>query len=86
MREYNILFVGVRCPLAVLEQRERDRGDREIGLARYQFDRVHRHGIYDLELNTSVLSVAECVAKIQAAVDSKREASAFERLGALRVG
>ncbi|MDY6895676.1 MAG: chloramphenicol phosphotransferase, partial [Thermotogota bacterium] len=63
---------------------EKDRGDRSIGLARYQFDRVHRHGLYDLELDTSVMSAAECVAEIQAALDGKREPSAFERLATLR--
>jgi chloramphenicol 3-O phosphotransferase len=80
LRDYDVLFVGVRCPLAVLEQRERDRGDREIGLARRQFEQVHRHGIYDLELDTSVLSAEECVTEIRAALESEREATAFEKL------
>src|SRR5689334_18343600 len=34
--------VGVFAPLDVLEARERARGDRLIGLARGQYDRVHR--------------------------------------------
>ncbi|MFZ3005690.1 MAG: hypothetical protein WA047_05905, partial [Phenylobacterium sp.] len=34
-------FVGLLAPLEVLEAREVARGDRQIGLARWQFDRVH---------------------------------------------
>ncbi|MDY6867419.1 MAG: AAA family ATPase [Chloroflexota bacterium] len=86
LRDYDVLFVGVRCPLAVLEQREKDRGDRSIGLARAQFEQVHRHGLYDLELDTSVLSVKDCVAEILAVLDSNKEISAFERLGESRMG
>jgi chloramphenicol 3-O phosphotransferase len=84
-KDYDVLFVGVRCPLEVAEQREKDRGDRNIGLARYQFERVHRHDLYDLELDTSVLSVAECVAKIRAVLSNKPEPSAFKALAASRM-
>jgi chloramphenicol 3-O phosphotransferase len=46
-------FVALHAPLDVLERRERDRGDRLIGLARWQYGRVH-HGIaYDFEVDTS---------------------------------
>ena len=36
-----VVFVGVCCPLDVLESREKERGDRQIGTARYQYDRVY---------------------------------------------
>ncbi|ACI50379.1 Chloramphenicol phosphotransferase family protein [Gluconacetobacter diazotrophicus PA1 5] len=45
-------LVGLFAPLAILEARERARGDRRIGLARWQYDRVHRGMAYDLELDT----------------------------------
>ncbi len=48
-----VLFVGLRCPLEVLEQRERTRGDRGRGTARKQFPLIHRHGAYDVEIDTS---------------------------------
>lgn len=35
-------WVGVFAPLDVLEERERKRGDRDVGLARWLFDRVHQ--------------------------------------------
>ncbi len=49
----NLRFVGLFAALAVLEARERGRGDRQLGLARWQFDRVHRGQRYDLEIDTS---------------------------------
>ena len=62
-------FIGVRCPLEVLEQRERDRKDRTLGQARKQFERVHAHGLYDLEVDTSLLSPQACAAQIRARVE-----------------
>lgn len=49
-----VRFVGLHAPLEVLEARERDRGDREIGLARWQFSRVHQGQAYDLEIDTTL--------------------------------
>lgn len=59
--------VGVFAPLEVLEARERDRGDRQIGLARWQFDRVHRGKHYDLEIDSSNATPAECAETIKRA-------------------
>ncbi|MCA9874794.1 MAG: hypothetical protein KC441_14085 [Anaerolineales bacterium] len=59
-------LIGVRCPLDVLEQREQARRDRTLGQARLQFDKVHAHGMYDLEVNTAVSSPAACAAQIKA--------------------
>ena len=53
-------WVGVFAPLDVLEARERQRGDRLIGLARWQFDRVHRDMRYDLEIDASIATPVEC--------------------------
>ncbi len=43
--------VGLFAPLDVVEERERERGDRVIGLARGYVDRVHRGIAYDLEID-----------------------------------
>jgi chloramphenicol 3-O phosphotransferase len=50
------IMVGVHCDLADLEQRELARGDRKIGLAKWQFDLVHQGKNYDIEINTSHLA------------------------------
>ncbi len=57
--------VGVFAPLEVLEARERQRGDRMIGLARWQFDRVHAGMRYDLVVDTSTATPEECAALIK---------------------
>lgn len=44
--------VKVDAPLSELERRERERGDRLIGLAREQSARIHEGITYDLEVDT----------------------------------
>ncbi|KEO86961.1 hypothetical protein EH30_04820 [Erythrobacter sp. JL475] len=46
------LVVKVDAPLSELERRERERGDRLLGLAREQSERVHNGISYDLEVDT----------------------------------
>jgi chloramphenicol 3-O phosphotransferase len=60
-----VFAVGVLAPLDVLEARERERGDRLIGLARWQCHRVHEGMKYDLEVDTSTATAAECATLIQ---------------------
>ncbi len=64
---YRVRWVGVFAPLAVLEDRERQRGDRSIGLARWQYDRVHRGVTYDLEIDTSRATPIACAELIRQA-------------------
>lgn len=66
---YEGRIVGVFAPLEVIEAREAERGDRHIGLARWQFDRVHRGIAYDLEVDTSENSPADCAQAIRRAFD-----------------
>lgn len=54
---YRVHWVGIFASLDVLEERERSRGDRLIGLARWQYGRVHAGKSYDLEIDTGALSV-----------------------------
>lgn len=67
MAEYDGLLIGltvhkveVFAPLDVLEARERARGDRMIGLARGQIDRVHAGRRYDLEVDSAVNTPEQC--------------------------
>jgi chloramphenicol 3-O phosphotransferase len=60
----NAYLIGIRCPLEVLESRERDRQDRTLGQARAQYDVIHRYTCYDLEVDTSILSAGQCAQKI----------------------
>jgi chloramphenicol 3-O phosphotransferase len=66
LARFELRFIGLFAPLEVLEVRERERGDRLIGLARWQYDRVHRDVAYDLEIDTTAGSPAECAERIKA--------------------
>ena len=65
LSRFEVIMVGIFAPLDVLESRERRRDDRLIGLARWQYHRVHRGVNYDLEIETSKLSPMECASLIK---------------------
>jgi chloramphenicol 3-O phosphotransferase len=73
-------LVGIRCPLEVLEERERSRRDRTWGQARAQFDLVHAHGVYDVEVDTSLSSPQECALQIRAGLEGGPPPLAFRWL------
>jgi len=75
-----VVLVGVRCSLEELERREQVRGDRPEGLAAMQFERVHAHGLYDLECDTTTASAADCARQISAFLPERPTPTAFERL------
>ncbi len=63
----SVVFIGVRCPLAVAVAREAERSDRTTGpidLPEPAFNAVHSHGSYDIEVDTSTRSAAEIAAGI----------------------
>jgi chloramphenicol 3-O phosphotransferase len=60
-----VLFVGVTCPIPVLEAREKERGDRTLGHAKGQANIVHQRSVYDLEIDTSVLTPRECAEQVR---------------------
>ena len=64
---YAFHIVALHAPLEVIEQRERQRGDRVLGLARWQYDKVHSGMTYDLELDTSAATPDELAARIKQA-------------------
>ncbi len=79
-RDFNVFFVGVRCPLEILEQREHERRDRTFGQARAMFRLVHTHGEYDTEVDTSISSPLECARQIQHKLFETTTPRAFSRI------
>jgi chloramphenicol 3-O phosphotransferase len=75
-----VFFIGVYCPLDELERRERERGNRAIGLAKKQFRIVHAHGLYDLQLDTSISTVDECATLIRHRISNQSPPQAFLQL------
>ena len=83
---YRVLYIGVFSPIEVLEQREAARGDRKIGLARYQASRVHLNSEYDVEIDTHQLSPDQAAQKVISAWHTATPPTAFERLRLKRGG
>ena len=63
--------MGVHCPLALAEQRERERGDRIVGTVRGQHAVVHTFRNYDVDIDTSVATPRECAEAILAVLDAR---------------
>jgi chloramphenicol 3-O phosphotransferase len=78
--DHEVLFVGIHCPIAVLEERERTRENRIPGIARGMLAAVHAHAIYDLEIDTSQASAIECAREIQRHLQDGPKPTAFRRL------
>ncbi|WP_309385948.1 chloramphenicol phosphotransferase CPT family protein [Cerasicoccus frondis] len=77
---FDVYFVGVECPLEELERREKERGDRQVGFARWQNDRVHQYGAYDLVIDTGALTPEACATKLCELLKSGTKPTAFDRL------
>ncbi len=80
LKERQVYFVGVRCPLSILEEREKARGDRQIGFARWQFERVHRYGAYDLEIDTARTRPEQAANELIGWLRSGGTPTAFDRI------
>ncbi|MEO7911312.1 MAG: AAA family ATPase [Roseiflexaceae bacterium] len=79
LEPFDVFFVGVRCPLAELERRERERGDRTIGEARDHQAVVHSFGRYDYEID-STNDPSVNAQRIIAAWNGRAAPSAFQRI------
>ena len=85
-----VLLVGVRCPTEVIMERRRNTGwddgssadMPEPGVVRWQRE-VHKPGIYDLAVDTSLLSSEECARAIRQHLEDGPAPSAFRRLAAM---
>lgn len=65
LKAEKVYLIGIKPPLDILEERERKRGTSPVGHARSHYDSVHRGMIYDLEVDTSVLTPEASAQKIQ---------------------
>jgi chloramphenicol 3-O phosphotransferase len=65
-----VVWIGVRCHPEVAETRERSRPDRVAGMARLQATRVHQGVAYDLIVDTTATSAADCARTVAAHVST----------------
>lgn len=75
-------LIGVSCAPDELARRERERGDREQGLAVGQAKWIHAHMQYDLEIDSTLPSPAECAVTIARWLDGNPEPVAFNAMRA----
>lgn len=68
----DVAMVGVTCDVAILEERERARGDRVLGRARGLVDVVHAFCDYDVMVDTGRQSPQDCVAAVITALGPPR--------------
>ena len=87
LKDFPVLFVGIHCPLDVVMKRRIETwgsGYTEDGnvpqpvMLWQKF--VHLPGIYDLELDTSVLSPKECADVIRKRLETDPYGNAFRRI------
>ena len=77
------LLVGVRCPIEVVLERRRATGwtrDDEVERASQWDEEVHRQGIYDLEVDTAVLSPVDCADAVRRRLLDGRASTALQLL------
>lgn len=83
-----VLWAGVRCPIDVVWRRreeswgqKRDTADEEllVSVQRWQLD-VHAQGAYDVEVDTSVHTPAQCAAIVAERLRTGPPGTAFEML------
>lgn len=69
LQPFRVFMVGVHASLETLEARERQRGDRMIGLARGQIGQVHLGMKYDLKIDTDNITPLEAARLIKQKFD-----------------
>ncbi|WP_280174691.1 phosphotransferase-like protein [Enterovibrio nigricans] len=68
---FEICLVGVRCHLLVASLREKERGDRALGLAESEYNLVHQHMRYDAEIDTTQQTPHSAARQLLNFLDSK---------------
>ncbi len=77
-RDLTLYFVGVRCPINIVNEREAARPGRFPGTAVGHIDVCHAHNIYDVEVDTSGSTPEACASSVVSRM--RAPPVAFERL------
>jgi len=80
LKNIEVLFVGVRCALETVNERESKRSGRFPGTAISHFESVHHALVYDLEVDTRSASPEKCAQQIVEYMQMQNSLCAFERL------
>jgi|GEM_PF-287230 len=77
-QDYRVLFVAIKPPLEVIEEREKARGDRILGLARGHYNLTHQGKTYDLIINSSEMTPEESAQVILQSLSSLPDLRTFQ--------
>ena len=80
LHEYPVLFVHVTCPAEELRRREKERGDRQPGLAENLLKNLEPQDTYDITADTHNNSTEECADKIIETLNYPEKLTAFKSL------
>jgi chloramphenicol 3-O phosphotransferase len=80
LQSNRVYFIGIKAPLAILEERERKRGTSPIGHARSHYNTVHKDMIYDLELDVSETNPEQSAQKIIDFIDKNPHPTALRSI------
>lgn len=73
LKDHEVYYIGVTCDLKIMENREKERGNRCLGMARVQAETVHQSiKKYDLMIDTTHESPQELAKKILMFVKDNR--------------
>lgn len=76
-----VYFIGVKCDLGIMQEREFLRRDRVVGLSNDQFDRVHSGTReYDLTVDTSHSSIFFVAKEIMNYIDTNKSPKGFNKM------
>ena len=64
LRDYPVMFVLITCPLEELKRREKERGDRYIGIGEWQLAEIEPKDTYDLTIDTYMEPIEICTHKV----------------------
>lgn len=78
LKGYKVYFIALKPPLHVVEEREKTRGDRTLGLSRGLYGLVYKNKIFDLEIDNSLASIDENTLAILNFIEKNPNPTAFE--------
>jgi chloramphenicol 3-O phosphotransferase len=85
LKDSDVLFVHVTCPVEELRRREAERGDRPVGQGESQLAMLNpKDGVYDLVIDTFNNSKDECADEIIKLLEQPEKFTAFRTLLAQR--
>ena len=83
LKNNTVYFIGIVCSLEELEKREKQRGNRILGLARGHINKIHKNKkYYDLVVDTTHCSAAACAQNILNFIENKPDPIGFKKVQA----